>query len=191
MDIKRPRVGAPVPVPQQARPTHTEETPQTAAQPKRRPISKGAKRILWSIVATIVVIIIAGFAYLFIAPRIESAPSFQALLPAGKSIHQLGGWTRVSPPGQAPAFSYNDTIDDVTINVSQQELSSASQSIAEIAKAYNATDKVTASNTTVYIGTSFKGPQSVLFAKGNLLVLIGSESKLSNDSWVAYIDSLK
>lgn len=191
MDIKRPRPQAPVQQAPPSLPASPNAPVKSAKKSWCRPITKAEKRSLWIIATSVFITVAASVTYLLVSPRMESEPSFQALLPVSKSIRELDGWTRVSPPNQSPAFSYEDTIDDVTIKVSQQELQNASQSIGEIAKAYNATDKVTASSTTVYIGTSFKGPQSVLFAKGNLLVLIGSESKVSNDSWVAYINSLE
>ena len=187
MDIKRPR--------QSPQLSHTSApSPQPVAHPQppqRRPFSRTTKITLWAIGAAIVATLIIGSLYFLLAPRLASSPSFQALLPTGKSINKLGGWTRVSPADQDPAFSYDDTINDIAIKVSQQQLTNASQSVGEIAKAYNATDKVTAQNTTVYIGTSFQGPQSVLFAKGNLLVMIGSQATISHDDWVTYINSLQ
>lgn len=192
MDIKKVQRPAQVAAqPQrQAASAPTPTSLPSSGKPKRRPISKVAKRSLWAIAITIFVIITISVVYFFMSPRLQSEPSFQAILPAKKSIRELGGWTRVSPPEQAPAFSYDDAINDIAIKVTQQELQNASQSVADIAKAYNATDKITASDTAVYIGTSFNGPQSVLFAKGNLLILIASADKISNDSWASYINAL-
>ena len=60
----------------------------------------------------------------------------------------------------------------------------------KLAQGYNATDKIKASDTDVYIGTSSKGPQSVILAKEDLLILIKSQGKVSNDAWQKYVDSL-
>lgn len=182
--VKRPR---PVQPPVHVRPQEVE------ASPKKRQVvlTKATKRILWIIAAVVTVTIISAIAYSVISEQLASSPSFQAVLPAGKSINELGGWTRVSPPGEPPAFAYSDSIDDVTVRVSEQQLPSGSQSVTEIAKGYNATNKITAGKLTAYIGTSFKGPQSVIFAKNNLLILIGSTATINNNSWVSYITSLE
>jgi len=185
--IKRPR-------PVQSRVAVHEQQPQAVeTSPKRRRVvlTKATKRILWIIAGVVVVTIVSAIAYSVISERLASSPSFQAVLPAGKSINELGGWTRVSPPGEPPAFAYSDSIDDVTVRISEQQLPGGSQSVAEIAKGYNATNKITAGKITAYIGTSFKGPQSVIFAKNNLLILIGSTATINNDSWVSYINSLE
>ncbi|QQS70950.1 hypothetical protein IPP92_01465 [Candidatus Saccharibacteria bacterium] len=117
------------------------------------------------------------------------------MLPAGKSIADLGGWTRVSPNSADPVFAYADTLDGSQIIISQQPLPDSFQSdpeghIAELAKDYNASEKISTTNTTVYIGDSIKGPQSVIFTKSKLLILIKSSVKHSNDSWIRYINSL-
>ncbi len=122
-------------------------------------------------------------------------PEYQTTLPQGKSIKELGGWKRISPPGKAPVFAYADSLDDVPISVSQQTLpksfkENTNDELAELAKKFNATTKVDASGIPVYIGTSAKGPQSTIFAKNNLLILIKSQSKIDNKSWARYAKSL-
>ena len=93
-------------------------------------------------------------------------------------------------PGTAGNDSLNgtafaDTIDGVPVSVSQQPLPEVFKKdtdahLSELAKSYNATDKMNADGTTVYIGTSAKGPQSALFVKNNLLILIKSQSKIDS-----------
>lgn len=133
-------------------------------------------------------------------PRAETltkgTPDFPTKLPAGKTIEQFGGWTRVSPSDRNPVFAYVDTIDGVPVNVSQQPLPAdfrgdTAEQIAILAKGYNATEKLTAGDTTIYLGTSAKGPQSAILAKDNLLILMKSATKLDNASWTTYVDSLK
>jgi len=63
--------------------------------------------------------------------------------------------------------------------------------VGEVAKKFNATTQFQANDTKVYIGTSAKGPQSLIFTKNNTLVLIKSLQKVEDKSWVAYINSLK
>lgn len=124
-----------------------------------------------------------------------NTPQYQTVLPSGKSIKDLGGWKKLTPPKGSPFYTYVDSINDVPVNVSQQQLPKAFQSntnekVAELAKGYNATSKLTVNGLTVYIGRSAKGPQSVIFTQDNLLVFIKSERKIANSSWKQYIASL-
>jgi len=123
-------------------------------------------------------------------------PTFGTVLPAGKKIEDYGGWARVSPPESAPVFAYADKIDGIQVNVSQQELpddlkKDTEENLASLAENFHADQKLTVDNTTAYIGTSSKGPQSVIFVRSNLLILIRSTDKVSNDQWTAYISSLQ
>lgn len=130
------------------------------------------------------------------ATQAADAPKYQTVLPKDDSIEGLGGWERVSPPSAAPVYAYTDAIRGVAISVSQQPLPEVFKKdtdahLSELAKSYNATDKMNADGTTVYIGTSAKGPQSALFVKNNLLILIKSQSKIDDKQWITYIDSLE
>ncbi len=126
----------------------------------------------------------------------SKVPTYQTVLPKTKSIDSLGGWQVVRPPKNKPLYVYYDSIDGVDISVSQQQLPDEFKDnidghVAEIAKNFNATTKVDIGNTQMYIGTSAKGPQSVIVAKNNLLILIKSKQKISNDDWVAYLKTLE
>lgn len=120
---------------------------------------------------------------------------YQTILPGGKSIKELGGWTRVSPAKSEPVYAYTDTLDGISINVSEQPLPKSfigdtDGQVEELAKKFNATSKITAGDLTVYVGTSSKGPQSVIFTKNSLLVLIKSQKKIDDTAWARYIKSL-
>ena len=122
-----------------------------------------------------------------------STPSYQTILPAGKTDIT---WQRVSPPDRDPVFAYSDTLENVKIAVSQQPIPdnfkpNISDSVANLAKSYAATDKVTAGDTQLYVGTSGQGPQSVIFTKNSLLVLIKSSSKIPDAAWARYVESLQ
>lgn len=128
----------------------------------------------------------------------KSTPKFDTLLPSEKSIEDLGGWTRVSPPDRDAVFAFSDSLDGTKVIVSQQPLPKEFQSgdkneaIEDLAKGYNANRFITATgNTKIYIGTSAKGPQSVIFTKRNLLILIKSQATITDDSWISYVNSLK
>ena len=126
----------------------------------------------------------------------KESPSFATVLPQGASIESLGGWRKASPPGSDPAFAYTDTVDSVAVSVSQQKLprdfsQNPAAHVAELAKSYNATTQFIVDDTPIYIGTSAKGPQSVIFTKRGLLILIKSQQKISDVAWKRYITSLE
>lgn len=154
---------------------------------------------VYGTVAIIAIAVIAGIAYYANAARSSATaiakPSFTAILPEKKSVQDLGGWKRVSPPQNEPVFAFADTVATIPVSVSQQPLpekfkSNISGNVADLAKKFNATSKIDVNGTTVYMGTSAKGPQSVIFAKKDLLILIKSQSKIDDMSWAAYIASL-
>lgn len=123
-------------------------------------------------------------------------PTFSTVLPAGKDAKSLGGWARVSPPGRDPVYAYVDKIGTTRITVSQQPLPAnfkkdPADSVGELATNFSATDKLNANGTIVYIGTSAKGPQSVILTKDNLLILIKSDDTIPDQGWTDYINSLQ
>lgn len=123
-------------------------------------------------------------------------PAYQTVLPIGKSIDQLGGWSRVSPPDSDAVHAFSDTIENISVTVSQQQLPQAFQvdtdaKVAELAKNYNATNILEESGSKIYIGNSAKGPQSVILTKKSLLILIKSQQKISDAAWIAYVASLR
>ncbi|OYW85319.1 hypothetical protein B7Z17_02515 [Candidatus Saccharibacteria bacterium 32-49-10] len=126
-----------------------------------------------------------------------TSPNFNSLIPKGESIEQLGDWQKLTPPeGGDPAWVFVDEIDGVAVQVSQQVLPGTLKAdpdnrIAELARSGNYNTKLDVDGTKVYIGTSAKGPQSVMFTKNGLFVLIKSWSAINNDAWTSYISSLQ
>ena len=149
------------------------------------------------IAGTVVVLgigaIIASFA---LRPsHVTTAPTYDVVLPHNRSVDDLGGWQRVSPPGSDPVFAFGDRIGDVAISVSQQPIpqsftSNIAANVEQLAKSYNATTMIKAGDTPVFIGQSAKGPQSVIFAKDNVLVLIKSQDTIDHELWIRYISAL-
>lgn len=126
----------------------------------------------------------------------RGTPQYKTILPADKTIQDLGGWTRVSPADRDPVFAYIDKIGTTKIIVSQQPLpkqftSNETEHIEKLAKDYNATEKITVDGDTVYIGTSEKGPQSLILSRDNLLILIKSSLQIDSNEWAKYINSLQ
>ena len=124
------------------------------------------------------------------------APTYETTLPGGKSIDDLGGWKRVSPPDRDPVFAYSDKIDNVAISVSQQPLpenlkEDTNKKISELAESFGAATKVEANGLTAYIGTSAKGPQSAILVHKGTLILIKSQATVSQDAWQEYINTLR
>lgn len=127
---------------------------------------------------------------------VRGIPDYQTVLPAGKTIQDLGGWVRVSPPNRNPVYAYTDKIGKVRVDVSEQPLpptlqNDTSTAIARLADSLKASSTLTAGETTVYLGASPKGSQSLMLSKNNLLILIKSASPLTDKKWITYIDSLR
>ncbi|MEO5691360.1 MAG: hypothetical protein ABIQ64_04190 [Candidatus Saccharimonadales bacterium] len=126
-----------------------------------------------------------------------TSPAYNTLLPPDTSIEKLGGWQRVSPPDGNPVFAYIDTVDRIQITVSQQPLpddfsSDPDKEVKDLALGFNASNRRVADDATVYfIGTSTKGPQSVILAKQKTLILIKSMAQIKDASWSRYIASLQ
>lgn len=124
-----------------------------------------------------------------------SSPDFAIVLPQNRSVEDLGGWSRVSPPDSDPVYAFADSIDGVSISVSQQPIpesfkSNLASQIEQLANSYNATTVVNAGDIPVYIGRSSNGPQSVIFSKNDALVLIKSQAAIENESWAVYVSNL-
>lgn len=126
----------------------------------------------------------------------RGTPDYRTLLPKDKTTESLGGWVRVSPADRNPVYAYVDQIGTTSISVSQQPLpdtfkDDTHKQVEELAKSYSASEKIEVGGTPVYIGTSTKGPQSVIFTKDKLLILIKSTTHIENDQWQSYIASLR
>ena len=131
------------------------------------------------------------------APTLHrGTPNYPTILPAGENINQLGGWVRISPPKSAPVYTYVDHINGIQVNVSEQQLPAQLQSntptqLYQVAQNFGADSKLTAGNTTFYVGTNANDAQSVILAKANLLILMKSAQIVPNDKWISYINSMQ
>lgn len=92
--------------------------------------------------------------------------------------------------------SYTDSIADIGITLSQQPMpedfkSDTAGKLLAFAANINANEKIEARGTEIYIGTSVKGPQTVVFIKDDKLFFIGADSKLPYDQLQSYIEALR
>ena len=196
MDIKPPRK----PLPHKANPVRVpQEDAEHQPQASRR--SGLSNSAILAIV--VVAVLVVGSSIIVLPPdqgddnksANSKTPEYQTILPESKSIKDLGGWQRISPPEMEPVFAYSDTVGDVPVIVSQQPLpedfkADTSTKVAEMAAKFNATNKIDAGDTSVYIGTSAKGPQSAILTKNKLLIMIKSESKIDEKKWADYVANL-
>ena len=154
----------------------------------------GRSRLI--VIGVLIIIVTATSIYMFTrGGQSASEPEYAVVLPQRTSIDTLGGWQRVSPNGSDPIFSYNDTVEDVAISVSQQPLpdsfkGNVSAQVKQLAESYSATTVIEAGGTDVYIGRSARGPQSLIFAKNDTLLLIKSQNTISQAEWIKYINNL-
>lgn len=125
----------------------------------------------------------------------KGTPDYPTIIPAGKSIDDLGGWTRISPPEREPVYAYVDKINSVPISVSQQPLPASFKSdpaakVRDLALSQSADKTLQVGSNKAYVGTSKNGPQSVIYHTDTLLILIKSSDKVEDEEWKKYIQSL-
>lgn len=123
-------------------------------------------------------------------------PDFPVMTPLGKGVAELGGFAKVSPSGSPAVYAYKDTIGSTVIRVSQQQLPDSLRTdqagkLKELAEGFNANTPLEIGDNTAYIGASVNGAQSVVYSKGENLVLIASEATIPNSDWVTYIGNLR
>jgi hypothetical protein len=124
-------------------------------------------------------------------------PDFDTVLPVGKTIEDLGGWGRVSPPDRDPVYAYSDTLASVHIVVSEQKVPSDFSSdvpghLSRIAKQFGASKKLTTTDGAIlYLGTAANGSQSIVTSKNGLLILMRSTSVIGDQIWNDYVFALE
>lgn len=131
------------------------------------------------------------------AADVPQTPDFKTVLPAGKTIDQLGGWGRVSPANADPAFGYSDMLSGTHIVVSEQKLpdgfaSDLNNQLARVVKQFGPIERLTTTDgAQVCIATAASGAQSVATSKDDLLILVRSPSKISDQLWSDYLYALE
>lgn len=168
-----------------------------------RAVTKTRKRIIigaitGSIAAVLITLGVIWYTVAKNTTLIHSAtePTFQAVLPENKAIDNLGGWQKLASPGGDVSYVFTDTVDNVSLRVSQQPLPKALKTdtaakLRELAESDNARRMLDADGVKLYVGTSAQGPQSVYLVKNGLLILIKSSETLPDALWVSYVTSLQ
>lgn len=92
--------------------------------------------------------------------------------------------------------NFRDSIGGVEITISQQPLpeglkEDTENKVKKLAADFSATKELTTANPTAYLGTSVKGPQTVIFSKKDLLVFIQSAKTIDDHDWAEYITNLQ
>lgn len=121
-------------------------------------------------------------------------PEFATILPEGSKDQTNDG--KIGYDEQKEVASFRDKIGIVEIVVSQQPLpekfkSDPETELLKLAESFSAKEVIVPSNPKAYLGTSAKGPQTVIFYRNDLLVFIQSASKIDKDDWTDYIRSLR
>lgn len=120
-------------------------------------------------------------------------PTFAYSLPDGKEDNADG---EVKYDANRRVVNFRDSIGGVVITVSQQPLPAGFETdteakVKKLAEDYSANDVLVNANPTAYLGTDVKGPQTVIFAKKDLLVFIQSTKEIDKNDWAEYITKLQ
>lgn len=118
---------------------------------------------------------------------------FDYSLPKGDAS-ALDGSVRYD--GERKVVNYKDSIGGVEITISQQPLPAGFETdtdnkVKKLAEDFSATKALTTANPTAYLGTSVRGPQTVIFSKKKLLVFIQSVQEIDDHDWAEYITNLQ
>ena len=127
-----------------------------------------------------------------LAEKTEKA-NFEYSLPDGDASEANG---TVKYDATKKVVNYQDDIGGVAITISQQPLPSnfkddTEAKVKKLAEDFAATKTIATANPTAYVGTSAKGPQTVIFSKKDLLVFIQSTKEIDDKDWAEYITNLK
>lgn len=123
----------------------------------------------------------------------DQKADFDYSLPKGNS-EGLDGAVKFN--AERKVVNFRDSIGGIAITISQQPLPAGFKEdtdakVKKLAEEFSATKTIATANPTSYIGTSEKGPQTVIFSKKNLLVFIQSTKKIDDHDWAEYITNLK
>lgn len=183
MDFDRPKKPAPVTTPR----PHPVVVPSVRPAPKKR-INRKTLILSSAGIALLIIVIITTM----ILTNSSTSPSYTTFTPNGTSASKLGGWKQVNPTDQEPIYAFTDTLGGIAITVSQQEVPGQyKNNPGALLKEMTKVAYTELGETGAFIGTSAKGPQSIILIKETTLILIKSAATIPDKDWVAYINSLQ
>jgi len=124
----------------------------------------------------------------------SATPEYKPVLPDGSERSTSSNQVLYDP--EKKVASYKDTISGINITVSQQPMPDSFSDdpdgeVKKLAENFSATKEIKAGGLTGYLGTSAKGPQSMVLKKRNMLIFIFSEKTIPDQDWGIYISSLE
>jgi hypothetical protein len=119
---------------------------------------------------------------------------FQTVTPEGDITNTTSQKITYDPSKKVASFT--DKINGYEVTVSMQKLPDTfkpniSENVKKVADQFAATTVLVVDNGSAYLGTSAKGPQSVVGYRGDLLVFMKSDVKIDPKAWADYFNSLK
>jgi hypothetical protein len=119
---------------------------------------------------------------------------FQTVTPDGDVTNTTSQKVVYDPNKKVASFT--DKINGYEVTVSMQKLPDTfkpniADNVKKVAEQFSATTVLAVDNGSAYLGTSPKGPQSVVGYRGDLLVFIKSDVKIDDKAWASYFNSLK
>ncbi len=122
-------------------------------------------------------------------------PSFAPIVPGGSVAETVDG--RVAYDAEKQVVSYQSKVaSGTTVTVSQQKSPESFKSnpdfeLKKLAEQFSANQTLQVGGAVAYLGTSTKGPQTVVYYSNELLIFLFSTEKLSSSDWEEYIASLE
>lgn len=121
----------------------------------------------------------------------QESPQFELVFPSGRqeSDYEV---VRSNPEGKEISYTYLDWFrdGDPIFRVTQQQIPK-DFNLARVAEGFQATQVIQVNETMVYHGYSERGGiQYLIFEKNDLLVLIRSPQRFSDDTWASYVASM-
>ncbi len=126
----------------------------------------------------------------------EDAPEFELVYPEGKSREDFDSIAVVSPPGSPLAYAYLDKIDEISVQVSQQEVpdnlkNDQDQQLKSLAENFLANTPINGNDYIAYVGLNRPGgPQSIVLIKSDRLIFMKTDSEIEHELLGIYMDNL-
>lgn len=127
-----------------------------------------------------------------VGTKAQKAPPFDTVLPKNSAKNADAPMVYDE---QRKVANFADSIGAVRIIVSEQPLPdrfkvNQAVELEKFAKEINCNQALQAGGTQAFLGTSVKGPQTVVMIKKDLLIFIKADATIPNSSWMTYIQEL-